>query len=155
MKDPRRSRCGQSGFSLVELIIVIAIAVILVALLVPNFLSYLKKAEEARQLHAFDSLAKTGEAFVMDMGVDPSLNWDDLKGYRSIMINGLLGPRDDLDKAAEKYFKEEYGEKLNDYVGVIHLREDYGIDVQIWQYYENGVLKYSYNSKTPDVIIRD
>lgn len=153
MKDPRRSRCGQSGFSLVELIIVIAIAVILVALLVPNFLSYLKKAEEARQLHAFDSLAKTGEAFVMDMGVDPNVNWDEVKFNKDIFINGTEPP-DAMDKLAQKYFEEEYGDKLDSYRGAVVLNTDYSVEVQVWQYYENGVLKYSYNSTNPDTLIR-
>lgn len=151
----RRIPCDRKGFSLVELIIVIAIAVILVGLLLPNLVSYLKKAEEAKQLHAFDSLTKTGEAFVMDMGVDPNVDWDALKGRGQIIINGTTGPNDDLDRVAKKYFEEEYGDKLDSYVGVINLMEDYSIDIQVWLYYENGILKYSYNTKYPGVLIRN
>lgn len=150
----RRIPCDRKGFSLVELIIVIAIAVILVGLLIPNLVSYLKKAEEAKQLHAFDSLVKTGEAFVMDMGVDPNVDWDAVKLKKDIFINGSTTP-DAMDSLAQKYYEEEYGDKLDNYVGVLILKPDYSIDTQVWQYYENGVLKYSYNAKYPGVLIRN
>jgi len=51
------------GFSLVELIIVIAIMAILVGILAPQFIKYIEQSREAKDIQAIDSIRKAIEAY--------------------------------------------------------------------------------------------
>lgn len=54
------------GFSLVELIVVIAIMVILIALLVPNVVGYISKAQDSANLSAAKSIYNAANTAVID-----------------------------------------------------------------------------------------
>jgi type IV pilus assembly protein PilA len=54
------------GFSLVELIVVIAIMVILIALLVPNVVGYISKAQDSANLSAAKSIYNAANTCVID-----------------------------------------------------------------------------------------
>lgn len=59
------------GFSLIELIIAIAILLILTGLLAPQFMKYMEKARKASCLHAMDVIAEEYMAKVADLGKAP------------------------------------------------------------------------------------
>ena len=73
-KEHDLRKLNNKGFSLVELIIVIAIMAILVAIVVPNFIGYLDKARKARDLEMARVLGTALErVLALD---DPALkNW--------------------------------------------------------------------------------
>lgn len=54
------------GFSLVELIVVIAIMVILIALLVPNVIGYISKAQDSANLSAAKTIYNAANTAVVD-----------------------------------------------------------------------------------------
>lgn len=62
-----KNRLNESkGFSLVELIVVIAIMVILIALLVPNVVGYISKAQDSANLSAAKSVYNAMNTAVID-----------------------------------------------------------------------------------------
>ena len=57
---------SKKGFTLIELIIVVAIMAVLVALLAPNVLKYLEKSKVAKDINTLDSVRLAIEAELMD-----------------------------------------------------------------------------------------
>jgi general secretion pathway protein G len=66
--DPRRS----NGFSLIELLIVIAIIGILAAIAIPNLLNAIQRGKQKRTLGDMRSLATAIEAYHVDNGMFPT-----------------------------------------------------------------------------------
>ncbi len=60
----------QKGFSLVELIVVIAIMVILIAMLVPNVIGYINKATIATEKSAAGTVYSSAQAYLTDVYAD-------------------------------------------------------------------------------------
>lgn len=67
----RRIR-NQRGFSLIELIIVVAVIAILAAIMIPNFLSQRQRAADARALDTIANVRKGLGMFAADNGNYPS-----------------------------------------------------------------------------------
>lgn len=59
------------GFSLIELIIAIAILIILTGLLAPQFMKYIEKSRKAACLHAMDTIAEEYLVGLTDLGKAP------------------------------------------------------------------------------------
>ncbi len=72
-KDIRR-QTNRGGFSLIELIIAIAILVILTGLLAPNILRYVEKARQAKDLQALDTLREEVTLAIIDGDIDEYAN---------------------------------------------------------------------------------
>lgn len=64
-------RKKERGFSLIELIIAIAILIILTGLLAPQFMKYIEKSRKAACLHAMDTIAEEYLAGLIDLGKAP------------------------------------------------------------------------------------
>ena len=62
---------NNKGFSLVELIVVIAIMAVLVGVLAPLFIRYVEKAREGTDLQNLDSIITTVEAYYSDKETPP------------------------------------------------------------------------------------
>lgn len=62
---------NQKGFSLVELIIVIAIMAVLIGLLTPQLIGYIEKSREAKDISNIESIKSTIEAYVADLQLIP------------------------------------------------------------------------------------
>jgi len=59
-------KMNNKGFSLVELIIVIAIMAILVGVLAPQFIKYVEQSRESTDISSIDECKKAAETFVAD-----------------------------------------------------------------------------------------
>lgn len=57
---------NQNGFSLVELVIVIAIMAVLIGLLAPQFIKYVEKSRESKDLQNISEIKSAVEAYVAD-----------------------------------------------------------------------------------------
>lgn len=74
---------NNEGFSVVELIIVIAIMAVIIALLVPQFIKHMERSREAKDLQDIETYKTTVEAMVVDnvipdegivIGINPDTN---------------------------------------------------------------------------------
>ena len=66
LKNLKNRLNDNKGFSLVELIVVIAIMVILIAMLVPNVVGYIKKASWASEQNAASTIFSAAQTYVTD-----------------------------------------------------------------------------------------
>ncbi len=64
---------NNSGFSLVELIIVIAIMAVLIGVLAPQFLKFVEKSRESTDLQNVEEVKTAVETYVADKGASASL----------------------------------------------------------------------------------
>ncbi len=76
MLRKNRKKLGNKGFSLVELIIVIAIMAVLVAILAPQYLKYVEKSRVSADEANADNFLNAAQV----MTVDPDLNFADGTG---------------------------------------------------------------------------
>ena len=67
-----KKKLNNNGFSLVELIIVIAIMAVLVGVLAPQFIGYVEKSKKSNDVSTIDSIANALDA----LAIDPSVNWE-------------------------------------------------------------------------------
>ena len=70
----------RKGFTLIELMIVIAIIIILAAIAIPNYLRMTDRARRARIAGDFASIATSLEAYSVDWGSYPIISTDDAFG---------------------------------------------------------------------------
>ncbi|MEA5039942.1 MAG: prepilin-type N-terminal cleavage/methylation domain-containing protein [Clostridiaceae bacterium] len=62
---------NNKGFSLVELIIVIAIMAVLVAVLAPQYIKYVEKSRESKDLAALDEILRAAQTAAVDPSITP------------------------------------------------------------------------------------
>ena len=66
-------KTNNKGFSLVELIIVIAIMAVLIGVLAPQFIKYVERSRESTDLQNVEEVKTAVETYVADHGEDSSL----------------------------------------------------------------------------------
>ena len=88
-------KTNNSGFSLVELIIVIAIMAVLIGVLAPQFIKFVEKSRESTDLQNVEEVKTAVETYVADKG-------DSLSGVATITVEltnaptGVIKPSVDL-----------------------------------------------------------
>lgn len=105
-RDTRRQTRGASGradgFSLIELLLVVAIIGIIAALSVPNLLSSRRAANEASAISAIRTLSSAQESYRATKG--GGSGFTDLDGLvESKMVDSSLGTATTADKAKSGY----------------------------------------------------
>ncbi len=70
-EEKMRKNNGRKGFTLIELMIVIAIIIILAAIAIPNYLRMTERAKRSRVAGDFTALATALEAYSVDWGKYP------------------------------------------------------------------------------------
>ena len=103
-------KMNNKGFSLVELIIVIAIMAVLVGVIAPAYLRYVEKSRKSADVQAIDAVMSAMEA----AAIDPSLDFSTVNTMTVILSESGLSINhngvDDKDKV-----EEELEETLGDY----------------------------------------
>jgi prepilin-type N-terminal cleavage/methylation domain-containing protein len=80
------------GFTLIELMVVIAIIIILAAIAIPNYLKMTERAKKSRVASDFAAIATALETYRTDWGVYPTQSYDALKsGVANSCYNQLTG----------------------------------------------------------------
>ena len=83
--NKKRSLFGSKGFSLVELIIVIAIMAVLVAILVPQYLKYVDKSKQSADDTTADEILKATQVAMTDEAIAAAVS--QLTGDVTIIMN--------------------------------------------------------------------
>lgn len=141
---------NNKGFSLIELIIAIAILVILTGLLAPQFMKYIEKSREAKDVQAMDTVYSTVQAALAS------------EAAYNEMVSQTAGTTGDDNKTTYQIYNEELGDildtsKTDDFSKEMQsLLSKENIDLQSRKAKDNGIcvaIKYSPVITTDDVEI--
>lgn len=90
-----------AGFSLVELVIVIAVMAILIGVLAPQYIKYVEKSKVSKDEYMADSLCRTAEILVTDEEYYPTVKDGD---YIRFSTTGITTNNEDIrDGALDEY----------------------------------------------------
>lgn len=96
------------GFSLIELIIAIAILVILTGLLAPQFMKYIEKSREAKDIHAMDTVYSSVQAALgNEQAYDEMIKETDKDASNNIYATSLSALQDEEESTDLPMFKAE------------------------------------------------
>jgi general secretion pathway protein G len=122
----RVSKKKQKGFTLVELLVVVAILAVLAAILLPRFLGYTDKAREAQTMKDIRSMCTVVEAFTATDGNYPeaSLDTDNPRSIASVMQSKGIKWTGDETGVVDPWKNPYYYDLTDDYYCVASPGKD-------------------------------
>ena len=131
----KNKKMNNKGFSLVELIIVIAIMAVLVGVIAPAYLRYVEKSRKSADVQAMDAVANAMEA----AAIDPSLEFDsNTKNMIVVLSNTGLVVKQEDNKDTGDYVTE-----LEETLGNYKLKSKDWISVEIKGTVDGGSVTFT------------
>ena len=106
MKKLREMKKNNKGFSLVELIVVIAIMVVLIAVLGSTILGYVEKSKYSKDMQALDSINTAVTAYV----ADPDSKIPTGADTAGVTLKALMAKTSDKNGIIAPILKETFGD---------------------------------------------
>ena len=93
----KSKKLDNKGFSLVELIVVIAIMAVLITMLVPNVVGYIKKAQWASELGMASTIYSSAQTIISDRFADGTWHTNKQVSLTDLKNAGFINDKD-IDK---------------------------------------------------------
>ena len=134
---------NNKGFSLVELIIVIAIMAVLVGVLAPAYLRYVEKSRKSADVQAVDAVMSAMEA----AAIDPSLNVADGTYMKVQLVNSRPSAATDFIYSADSNAK--VGNELWETIGAYQLKSQDWKKIIIQGTVTGGQVTFEFSQDAP------
>ena len=132
------------GFSLVELIIVIAIMAVLVGVLAPAYLRYVEKSRKSADIQAIDAVMRAMEV----AAIDPSLNVTDGTYMKVQLVNNRPSAATDFIYSADDT-NAKVGTELFATIGEYQLKSKDWKKIIIQGNVSGGQVTFEFNQDAP------
>lgn len=136
-------KANDKGFSLIELVIVIAIMAALVGVIMPTYFGYVEKSEEIARMERAENFRKCFDLAVVEVQAGGNVD----KGGENLFCvssAGRVSPETEYNKAIKKLLDESFGSDYEGlYVNVMYNASD-GVPFQYYLLFEGEKDTYEY-----------
>lgn len=136
-------KANDKGFSLIELVIVIAIMAALVGVIMPTYFGYVEKSEEIARMERAENFRKCFDLAVVEVQAGGNVD----KGGENLFCissDGRLSPETEYNKAIKKLLDESFGSDYEDLSVNVMYNVDDGIPYQCYLIFEGADSTYEY-----------